>query len=88
MKLSIKALALTAAIIWSMALLIVGSANIMFPGYAMSFLEIVGSIYPGYHPGTGLSSVIVGSLYGFVDAGIGGLIFAWIYNFFVTFTIK
>jgi len=81
MKLSIKALAITAAIIWGGALLIVGSANMMFPGYGLDFLEVMGSIYPGYQPGTGLSSVIIGSLYGVVDAGIGAAIFAWLYNF-------
>jgi len=81
MKLSIKGLAITAAIIWGGALLIVGSANIIFPGYGSNFLEVIGSIYPGYQPGTGLSSVIIGSLYGVVDAGIGAAIFAWLYNF-------
>ncbi|MCH9047446.1 MAG: hypothetical protein IH836_00655 [Proteobacteria bacterium] len=81
MKLSIKALAITAAIIWGGALLIVGSANIMFPGYGSDFLEVMGSIYPGYQPGTGFPSVIIGSLYGVVDAGIGAAIFAWLYNF-------
>jgi len=81
MKLSVKGLAITAAIIWGAALLIVGSANMMFPGYASNFLEIMGSIYPGYHPETGFPSVIIGSLYGVVDAGIGAAIFAWLYNF-------
>ncbi|MFB3090209.1 MAG: hypothetical protein ACE1ZG_02530 [Gammaproteobacteria bacterium] len=81
MKLSIKALAITAAIIWGGALLIVGSANIIFPGYGSDFLEVMGSIYPGYQPGTGFPSVIIGSLYGVVDAGIGAAIFAWLYNF-------
>jgi len=81
MKLSVKGLAITAAIIWGAALLIVGSANMMFPGYASNFLEVIGSIYPGYQPGTGFSSVIIGSLYGVVDAGIGAAIFAWLYNF-------
>ncbi len=78
MKLSIKALAITAAIIWGGALLIVGSANIIFPGYGSSFLEVMGSIYPGYQPGTGFPGVIIGSLYGVVDAGIGAAIFAWL----------
>ena len=81
MKLSSKALAITAAIIWGGALLIVGSANIIFPGYGSDFLEVMGSIYPGYQPGTGFPSVIIGSLYGVVDAGIGAAIFAWLYNF-------
>ena len=82
MKLSIKGFAITAAILWSVALLIVGGANIVFHGYGMGFLEVIGSIYPGYQPGTGFSSVIIGSLYGVVDAGIGAAIFAWLYNFF------
>lgn len=82
MKLSIKGLAFTAAIIWGAALLILGSANLMFPDYGLDFLEVIGSVYPGYQAGTGISSVIVGSLYGVVDAGIGAAIFAWLYNFF------
>ncbi len=81
MKLSVKGLAITAAIIWGAALLIMGSVNMMFPGYATNFLEVIGSVYPGYHPSTGVSSVIIGSLYGVVDAGIGAAIFAWLYNF-------
>jgi hypothetical protein len=80
MKLNIKALALTAAIIWSAAILLVGIANIMYPDYGVQFLELISSIYPGYQPFGGVSSVIIGTLYGFVDAGIGGLIFAWLYN--------
>ena len=82
MKLSVKGLAITAAIIWGAALLIMGSANMMFPGYGTNFLEVMGSVYPGYQPGAGFSSVIIGSLYGVVDAGIGAAIFAWLYNFF------
>ena len=82
MKLSIKGLAISAAIIWGAALLILGSANLMFPGYGANFLEVIGSVYPGYHPGTGISSVVIGSLYGIIDAGICATIFAWLYNFF------
>jgi len=82
MKLSIKALALTAAILWSITLLIVGAANVMFPGYGSSFLELMGSIYPGYQPGMGYSSVLIGAMYGFLDAAVGAAIFAWLYNCF------
>ena len=82
MKLSIKGLAIASAILWGLAILIVGIANMMFPGYGFNFLEVVGSIYPGYQPGTGFLSVIIGSLYAVVDAGIGAAIFAWLYNFF------
>ena len=61
-------------------MLIVGIANLVFPGYGTNFLEVISSIYPGYQPGTGFSSVIVGALYGALDAGIDGAIFAWLYN--------
>lgn len=82
MKLSIKAFALSAAILWGVALLVIISVNIIFPGYATDFLKIVSSIYPGYHPGTGISSAVIGALYGILDAGIAATIFAWLYNFF------
>ncbi len=80
MKLSIKSLAITAAILWGAVMLLVGIANLMFLDYGANKLEVIGSIYPGYQPGTGLTSVIVGALYGAVDAGIGGAIFACLYN--------
>ena len=80
MKLSIKGLASTAGIIWGLAILLVGIANLVFPGYGVNFLEVVGSIYPGYPPATGFASVIIGALYAAVDAGIGGAILAWLYN--------
>lgn len=82
MKLSIKGLAISAALVWGVALLILGSANLMFSGYGAGFLEVISSVYPGYQPGAGISSVIIGSLYGVVDAGIGAAIFAWVYNYF------
>ena len=80
MKLSVKAFALTSAVIWALAMFMVITLNMATGGYGAEFLKVMGSIYPGYHYGSGVSSIIVGSLYGFVDAGIAGLIFAWLYN--------
>ncbi len=82
MKLSIKSLAITAGIIWGGSILLLGIANVIWPSYALGFLQIVDSIYPGYHAGTGGRSVIAGTLYGLIDGAIGGLIFAWVYNRF------
>jgi hypothetical protein len=62
-------------------MLVLGIANLIWPGYAVGFLELMASIYPGYEP-AGFGSVIVGTLYGLVDGWIGGLIFAWLYNRF------
>ncbi len=83
MKLSIKAFAITAAILWGFALMIVGCANLIWPVYGAEFLNVVSSIYPGYETGTGVTGIVVSSLYGVVDAGIAGMIFAWLYNILV-----
>ena len=64
MKLSIRALAITTAIIWGGAVLIAGLANLIWPSYGAAFLEVVASIYPGYHASSTIGSVIVGTLYG------------------------
>jgi hypothetical protein len=40
------------------------------------------SLYPGYSGPAGFGQVIVGTLYGAVDAAIGGALFAWLYNRF------
>lgn len=80
MKFNITALALTAGLIWSGAILMVGLANLIWPGYGQAFLTLIASIYPGYHPGSGFGSIIAGTLYGLVDGTIGGAIFGWLYN--------
>jgi len=82
MKLNVTAFALTAGLLWGGAVLVVALANLAWPGYGRAFLELTASLYPGYHPGTGAASVIVGGLYGLVDGLIGGAVFAWLYNLF------
>ncbi len=80
MKLNLKALALTAAILWAGSILMVGLANMVWPNYGKLFLEILSSIYPGYHVTGSIGSVLVGTGYGIVDGAIGGAIFAALYN--------
>ncbi len=80
MKLSIKKFALSCSILWGLAILMVSAANLIWPDYGVIFLTVVASIYPGYEAMQGISSIIIGTLYGIVDAGIGGAIFAWLYN--------
>lgn len=81
MKLNVKALTLAAGLLWGGIILTVGACNLVWPTYGVAFLELTSSIYPGYSPGDA-ASVAVGSVYGFVDGCIGGLIFAWLYNLF------
>ena len=80
MKFNVTALALTVGLCWGAAILIVGSANVIWPGYGRVFLELAASLYPGYHPGAAFGSVITGTLYGLVDGAIGGAVFGWLYN--------
>lgn len=80
MRFHIPALALTTGLLWGASIFIVGIVNLTSPPYGRAFLELVASIYPGYHPGPGLWPVTVASLYGLVDGTIGGAIFGWLYN--------
>lgn len=83
MKLHVTALALSAGLIWAGAILLVALANLAWPEYGRAFLDVTASLYPGYQPGSGIGSVITGTLYGLVDGTIGGAIFAWLYNLLV-----
>ena len=80
MKINIKALSLTIAIVWGGGILLVGLGNLMANAYGVAFLEVVASIYPGYQAASSLGDVIVGTLYGLVDGLIGGLLIGWVYN--------
>jgi hypothetical protein len=80
MKINVIALALTAGLFWAASLLVVGSANVIWPGYGRAFLELAASLYPGYHPGPAIGSVITGTLYALVDGTIAGAVFGWLYN--------
>jgi hypothetical protein len=82
MKLNLKALALSIAILWGFAVLIVGAANLIWPAYGVAFLQMIASVYPGYHANGSFGDLIVGVLYALVDALVGSLVFGWLYNSF------
>jgi hypothetical protein len=81
MRINVIALSVTAALFWGAAILIVASAHFIWPSYGGAFLELAASIYPGYDPGSGIVSIITGTLYGLVDGAIAGAVFGWLYNF-------
>jgi len=82
MKFSVKGLALASAILWGVAMLVMGLANLIWNSYGQQFLQTMASVYPGYHATRSVAEVIVGTLYGCVDGLIGGAVFAWLYNQF------
>ncbi|HEX9749688.1 MAG TPA: hypothetical protein VGB22_00145 [candidate division Zixibacteria bacterium] len=80
MKLNIKALTLTCAVLWSALVFLVGLVNLAFPSYGEVFLRVMESLYPGYHYGNGFASVMVGALYALLDGAIAGAVLGWLYN--------
>ena len=66
--------------LWGLAVLIMSTSNLRVPGYGDVFLTVIASVYPGYEAMHGITSIIIGTLYALVDGGIGGAIFAWLYN--------
>lgn len=81
MKLNVKAFALTCGIIWALGMFFLTWWIIAFDGITHEHL-FIGRLYRGYDISP-LGSV-VGLLWGFVDAFIGGAVTAWLYNLIVT----
>ena len=80
MRLDLKALTITAAIVWAGAVFIVGVTNAIWPEYGKAFLNLVASIYPGFDATGTVADALVGSGYALVDAAIVGFVFGWLYN--------
>lgn len=82
MTLDVRGLTWSMALLWGGLMLVCGLANLVFPGYAVAFLELAASVYPGYGGPGGIGSVVLVTLYGLVDGAIFGLLAAWLYNRF------
>jgi len=80
LKLDVKALGLSLGITWGASVLIVGIMSMLF-NWGTDIVNFLSTYYIGYKA-TFLGSLI-GGIWGFVDAGIGGVIIAWLYNKFV-----
>ena len=83
MRLSAKAAAIAAAILWGASILLVGLINLAAPAYGTNFLHGLSSVYPGFHASRTVLDVLVGTVYGIIDGAVGGFLFALLYNFFV-----
>jgi hypothetical protein len=77
MKLNIKSFALTCGVLWGLGLFFLTWWFIAFDG-ATGEPTLIGKLYRGYTVSP-IGSV-VGLVYAFFDALIGGAIFAWLYN--------
>ena len=58
----------------------IGLANLAWPDYGRAFLDMVASVYPGYHARGTIDDVLVGTGYALIKGGAVGWIFGWLYN--------
>ena len=82
MRLSLRATMLAGGLLWGGAILMVPLLNHARPDYGLSFLQMMSSIYPWFHSSHTVEGILVGTLDGFVDGALAGLLFAWLYNVF------
>jgi hypothetical protein len=80
MRLNVKAFIVTSGVFWALTFLMVTITNLVWSGYGTAFLQVVASIYPGYHGESCVRDIVAGTLYALVDGAVAGLIFACIYN--------
>jgi hypothetical protein len=79
-KISLTAIAIAAGVLWGGALLFLGLINLASPSFGLSFLQVISSVYPGFHVSRTIGDVLTGTVYALIDGGIAGLIFGWVYN--------
>ena len=84
MKIDVRALGFSLALLWGGGILVTGIANLIWPTYGIEFLEMLASVYPGYQGTASFGQVLVGTLYGVLDLDglVGGLVLGWLYNLF------
>jgi len=80
MRLSPRAMAISAGILWAAGILFVGLLNLAIPAYGTNFLQLTSSVYPWFHDAHTFGSVMIATADGFVDGALAGLFLAWIYN--------
>jgi hypothetical protein len=82
MKPSIKAIAVSVALLWGGCMLLIGLINLADPSYGGAFLRMISSVYPGADTQRTLGSVLLGTIYGLVDGAIAGCLFGLLYSAF------
>ncbi len=82
MRVSLKAISLSSAILWGLAILLVGLIHMAEPSYGGDFLRMMSSVYPGADTAPTLGRVLLGTIYGFVDGAVAGFLFGWLYSTF------
>jgi hypothetical protein len=80
MRVSLKAIVLSSAILWGFAMLFVGLIHMVEPSYGGDFLRMMSSVYPGADTTPTLGRVLLGTVYGFADGAFAGGLFGLLYS--------
>ncbi len=51
-------------------------ANFIWPRYGQALLDVMASVYPGYHATPSFGQMTVGPVYGLLDRAVVGAVFA------------
>jgi hypothetical protein len=86
MRVSLRAITLSSAILWGGAMLFVGLIHMVAPSYGGDFLRLMSSVYPGADTAPTLGRVLLGTLYGFMDGAVAGVLFGLLYSVFASGT--
>ena len=78
MKLNVFAFGLTCGLIWGIGLFVLTWWIIAFEG-ATGEVTLIGRVYRGFSISP--TGSIIGLVWALADGMIGGLVFAWLYNF-------
>lgn len=78
-RLNAKALGLSLGIIWGLGAFLLAILSLAF-NWGTKFVELLSSMYIGYD--STIRGSLIGAAWGFVDAGIAGVLTAWLYNKF------
>ena len=76
-KLDIKAFGVSFGIVWGLGIFMLGLLAALL-GQATGMVDILSSVYLGYE--ATITGSLIGGAWGFVDAAVGGVILAWLYN--------
>ena len=74
MRLSLKAMAIAAGLLWGGAILCVGLINLVDANYGTNFIQLTSSVYPWFHASRTIGNVVIGTVDGFIDGAFAGMI--------------
>ena len=80
-RLHMKSFALAAGISWAVGLFLLALSVTMF-NWGTAWMSLIQSVYLGYDASP--VGILAGMIWGFLDMAIAGVVFVYLYNFFLS----